>query len=110
MSIATAKADLHAERRRALRHAAPRHELEEARAELERLIAAVEDANLGRATSAPDFGPRLGELAKVIAVPAPTSIWTARTTARLHDALMEWEGVLLDRLAPQRLTYADRND
>ena len=110
MTIARAKADLHAERRRALRHAASSRALEEGRAELERLIVAVEEANLGLATPAPDFRSRLRSLAAAIAIPAPASIWTARTTARFHDALMEWEGVLLDRLAPQRLTYADRND
>lgn len=110
MTIATAKADLHTERRRALLRAASSRDLEQGRAELERLIAEVEEANLEHAKPAPEFRLRLRALAKAMAVPAPASIWTARTMARLHDALMEWEGVLLDRLAPQRLMYADRKD
>ena len=111
MTIEAANADAHAARRSALRRAALSNDLEAERVELDRLIAQVEEANLGlRSGLGADFRPRLRRLARALAVPVPVSIWRAPAGARVHEALMQWQGALLDRLAPQRLSYTDRSD
>jgi len=52
----------------------------------------------------------IADLERVTAVPAPAAVWTARSGARLHDALLAWQGALLDALRPHRLGYGDRFD
>jgi hypothetical protein len=52
----------------------------------------------------------IAELERVTAVPAPAAVWSARTGARLHDALLSWQGALLDALRPHRLGFDDRFD
>ena len=82
----------------------------EGRAELERIIAEVEEANLSGAPHSPHVRVRLRALYRRLDVAAPRSIWNAGTGARLHDALMDWEDALLEHVAPHRLGYEDRHE
>ena len=49
-------------------------------------------------------------LERVLPVPAPPALWQARNTARLHDALLDWEADLLDEVAQHRVAYDDTHD
>lgn len=111
-SIGIQSASLEIEDRRRRAHiAARRREIQaEGRAELERLIEEVEEANLERAPRPPDLHRRLKALAGRIMVPAPRSVWNAASGPRLHEALMDWEDALLERVAPHRLRYVDRHE
>jgi hypothetical protein len=71
----------------------------------------VEHHNLQRDRQVPpDMWRQLAELEVVLPVPAPASLWQARNTARLHDALLDWEADLLDNVAPHRVAYDDTHD
>jgi hypothetical protein len=84
---------------------------EQWRAALERLIVDVEESNLGvSASRRPEILLRIRTLARAVGVPVPPSLWRASSDARVHDALMEWQSAVLDRVAPHRLNYADRLD
>lgn len=99
------------DRRREAQLVARRREMQvEGRAELERIIAEVEEANLSGAPHSPDLRVRLRGLNRQLDVAAPRSVWLASTGARLHDALMDWEDALLECVAPHRLDYADRHE
>jgi len=79
--------------------------------DMEALIETVESMNLQRSRKIPvGLLTDIADLARRIAVPAPSVIWSARTGVRLHEALLLWQGSLLDALCPQRLEYADRFD
>src|SRR5438445_12883785 len=78
---------------------------------LERVVEAVELRNLHRDRQVPEAMWReLAELDVTLPVRAPKSLWEARNTARLHDALLDWEAQLLDQFAPQRRQYDDTHD
>jgi hypothetical protein len=75
------------------------------------LLESVEAQNL-QAEGVVPAGVRaqIADLARTISVPAPAAVLTARSGARLHDALMTWQGALLDKLCPHRAGYDDRFD
>jgi hypothetical protein len=78
---------------------------------LERVLDSVELHNLQRDRQVPPaMWQQLAELEGMLPVPAPPSLWQARNTARLHDALLDWEADLLDEVAPHRTAYEDRHD
>ena len=78
---------------------------------LERVLEAVEMHNLHRDRQVPPAMWReLQELDSLLPVPAPPALWQARNTARLHDAILDWQAELLDITTPQRTQYDDRND
>ena len=102
----------HWEQRRAARHAELRTEDENK--QLERLagvIDATEAANLsGRKEIPATLRSAVRGAAARIAVKAPRSVWTATSTARLHESLLDWQGRLLDAVRAHRLAYPDRFD
>src|SRR3982074_1592566 len=68
-----------------------------------RLRKDVEAGNLLRDRQVPaEMWKELVELDGLLPVRAPKRLWEARNTARLHDAILDWEGELLDEVAPQR--------
>jgi hypothetical protein len=78
---------------------------------LERVLDSVEHHNLQRDRQVPPaMWRQLAELEGVLPVPAPPALWQARNTARLHDALLDWEADLLDEVAPHRVAYDDTHD
>jgi len=78
---------------------------------LERVLDTVELHNLQRDRQVPAaMWQQLQELEGVLPVPAPAALWQARNTARLHDALLDWEADLLDEVAPHRVAYDDTHD
>jgi len=80
-------------------------------ARLERLVEVVELRNLHRDRQVPpEMWRELQELDSSLPVRAPAAVWRARNTARLHDALLDWEAELLDEVAPHRGEYDDTRD
>ncbi len=78
---------------------------------LERILEDVEMHNLQRDRQVPPaMWKELTELDGLLPVKAPARLWDARNTARLHDALLDWEGDLLDEVMPHRRAYDDRDD
>jgi len=78
---------------------------------LERLVEEMEIRNMRRDRKvSEELWEELTELEGCLPVPAPPSLWKARTTVHLHDALLDWEGELLDHVSPQRRSYPDRNE
>ena len=92
--------------------------LEEVRVEADRrlqdfddLLDAVEAQNLQPERGVPaSVMAGIAELERVTAIRAPAAVWRARSGARLHEALLTWQGALLDALRPHRLRYGDRFD
>jgi hypothetical protein len=79
--------------------------------DFEDLLESVEAQNLETQRGLPArVLEAIAELERVTAVPAPAAVWSARTGARLHDALLSWQGALLDALRPHRLGFGDRFD
>ena len=79
--------------------------------DFEDLLDAVEAQNLQTQRGVPaSVMAGIAELERVTAIPAPAAVWSARSAARLHDALLSWQGALLDALRPHRLGYGDRFD
>jgi len=79
--------------------------------EFEDLLDSVESQNLERRRAVPaTVMAEVARLARTIGIPAPAAVWTARSGARLHDALLAWQGALLDALRPHRLRFGDRFD
>jgi hypothetical protein len=75
------------------------------------LLEAVEAQNLRTSPDMPaSVIAEIAELARTLPVPAPKAVLAAKSGARLHDALLSWQGALLDALRPHRLTYGDRYD
>ena len=111
MSIRKAINDMDAAHARAVESAARRQVRIEQIQRLDKVIETVELRNLHRDRRVPDaMWKELAELETVLPVPAPKALWEARNTARLHDALLDWEGELLDEVIPQRRQYDDRHD
>ena len=52
----------------------------------------------------------IAAVARTLSVPAPPAVLSARSGPRLHEALLSWQGMLLDALRPHRLSYGDRFD
>ena len=78
---------------------------------LERIVEIVELRNLHRDRQVPpEMWAELQELDSSLPVRAPAALWRARNTARLHDALLDWEAELLDEVAPHRGEYDDTRD
>ncbi|MBV9101553.1 MAG: hypothetical protein JOZ46_09445 [Candidatus Dormibacteraeota bacterium] len=78
---------------------------------LEQLLEDVETRNLQRDRQVPtEMWRELVELDGLLPVRAPKRLWEARNTARLHDAILDWEGDLLDQLTPHRRDYTDTRD
>jgi hypothetical protein len=79
--------------------------------DLEDLLESVEAQNLQLQRDLPDaVRAEIAIIARTIPVPAPAAVWSARSGARLHEALLSWQGALLDALCPHRLSYDDRFD
>ena len=79
--------------------------------DFEDLLESVEAQNIETLRGVPSgVMAAIVALERIIAVPAPAAVWSARSGARLHDALLSWQGALLDALRPHRLDYGDRFD
>ena len=79
--------------------------------DFEDLLESVEAQNLGTQRGIPEnVLDAITELQRSLAVPAPPAVLNARSGARLHEALLTWQGALLDELCPHRLMYGDRFD
>ena len=77
----------------------------------ERVVEDVEMRNLHRDRQVPpEMWKELQALDSALPVRAPAALWRARNTARLHDALLDWEADLLDEVVPQRTQYDDTHD
>lgn len=111
MSIGMAGQE-HWEVRRAARHAELRTEdANQQLALLEGVIEETEAVNLsGRREIPPMLRSTVRRRAERIEVKAPRSVWTASSTARLHESLLDWQGRLLDTFRAHRLAYEDRFD
>src|SRR5579864_2526598 len=80
-------------------------------ADFEDLLDSVESQNLQTAGRVPEsVFAEIVAAARTLCVPAPAAVLNARSGARLHDALLSWQGMLLDALRPHRLNYGDRFD
>jgi hypothetical protein len=79
--------------------------------DFEDLLESVEAQNLGTQRGiAENVLDAIAELERSLAVPAPPAVLNARSGVRLHEALLAWQGALLDELRPHRLIYGDRFD
>ena len=111
MSFQTAIDEMDKAERRAQDRAARRHLRLQQLARLERVVEDVEMRNLHRDRQVPpEMWQQLQELDSTLPVRAPAALWRARNTARLHDALLDWEADLLDEVAPHRVDYEDTHD
>lgn len=102
----------HWEERRVARRAELRSEDQNRQlALLEGVIEETEAANLsGRKEIPARLRTTVRRGAARIAVKAPRSVWTATSTARLHESLLDWQGRLLDAFRAHRLAFPDRFD
>lgn len=87
-----------------------RREQERQLREFEELLEAVETQNLRTAAVPTAVMTGIADLARNLPVPAPPAVLSAKSGARLHEALLSWQGALLDALRPHRLGYGDRFD
>jgi hypothetical protein len=111
MSIQTAIDDMDSAEREAAARARQRSIRIAQFKRLERLLEDVETHNLARDRVVTDaMWNELHSLDDVLPVHAPAKLWSARNTARLHGAILDWEQELLDEVAPQRLAYDDRRE
>jgi hypothetical protein len=79
--------------------------------DFEDLLDRIEAQNLQMQPGVPPaVTAEIARLARTLPVEAPAAVWNAHSGARLHDALMSWQGALLDALCPHRLSYGDRFD
>lgn len=79
--------------------------------EFDDLLEAVETQNLHtNAPVPPAVMTGIADLARNLPVPAPPAVLSAKSGARLHEALLSWQGAILDALRPHRLRYGDRFD
>src|ERR1700730_9826202 len=71
--------------------------------EFEDLLEAVETQNLRTEGSVPaGVMAAIADLTATLPVPAPPAVLRAKSGARLHEALLAWQGALLDALRPHR--------
>ncbi|MFN2582396.1 MAG: hypothetical protein ABR498_06615 [Candidatus Dormibacteria bacterium] len=111
MSFQTAIDEMDTAKRRARARRRLRRSRLHQLASLERLVEDVEMRNLHRDRQVPpEMWRELQQLGDALPVRAPAALWRARNTARLHDALLDWEAQLLDEVAPHRVAYDDRHD
>lgn len=102
MESVRARARERAERRRQQRQQLHR---------LESMVERMEAKNLARDRKvSTELWEELTDLEQRLPVRAPAALWKARTTVHIHGALLDWEGQLLDHVAPQRNVYDDRHD
>jgi hypothetical protein len=79
--------------------------------EFEDLLEAVEAQNLRTEDSLPaGVMTAITDLMATLPVPPPPAVLRAKSGARLHEALLSWQGALLDALRPHRLDFSDRFD
>ena len=79
--------------------------------EFEDLLDSVESQNLLTQQGVPEgVTAQIVDVARRLSVPPPSAVLRARSGARLHEALLMWQGALLDALRPHRLSYGDRFD
>lgn len=79
--------------------------------ELEDLLESVESENLQTQPDVPaKVSAQIVAVARTLAVPPPPAVLRAKSGARLHEALLAWQGALLDALSPHRLSFGDRFD
>src|SRR2546421_7242187 len=110
-SIEGAIGEMEMVRARARARAALRREQRQQLRRLERMVERMEAKTLARDRKVPaELWDELSDLDNRLPVPAPPSLWKARTTVHVHGALLDWEGALLDQVAPQRDEYDDRHD
>lgn len=111
MSIQDAILDIDTAKQRAAERAQQRRVRLAQVQRLERILEDVEARNLQRDRQVPpEMWRQLTELDGLLPVRAPARLWNARNTARLHDAILDWEGDLLDQVAPHRRSYDDTRD
>lgn len=111
MSIEGAIGEMESARERARRRAERRREQRRQLQHLELMVERMEKRNLARDRKlSGELWEELGRLERVISVPPPASLWKARTTVHIHGALLDWEGELLDHVAPHRGAFDDRHD
>lgn len=111
MTIQAAIDDMTDAQRRAAEAARRRRLRLQQLSRLERIVEVVELRNLHRDRQVPpEMWDELQELENSLPVRAPAALWRARNTARLHDALLDWEAELLDEVAPHRGEYDDTHD
>ena len=111
MSIDVASEAIRGEQLRAGKRWRRREEDEAVLQSLQNLVEEVEVRNLTTDRQIPDeVWHRVERLVARSPVRPPRDLWRAQMTPRLHDALLRWQGNLLDRLAPHRLAFADRYD
>jgi len=111
MSIEGAIGEMESVRARARARAALRREQRQQLRRLERMVERMEAKNLARDRKVSmELWDELTDLDQNLPVRAPASLWKARTTVHVHGALLDWEGELLDHVAPQRDGYEDRHD
>jgi hypothetical protein len=111
MSFQSAVYEMDEAKRQAVERAHQRRIRLQQLARLERVVEDVEMRNLHRDRQVPaEMWQQLQELDSALPVRAPASLWRARNTARLHDALLDWEADLLDEVAPHREDYDDTHD
>jgi hypothetical protein len=79
--------------------------------ELDDLLESVESQNLQTQQGVPErVTAQIAAVARTLAIPPPTAVLRARSGARLHEALLAWQGAVLDSLRPHRLSFRDRFD
>jgi hypothetical protein len=111
MSIKSAVGDMESARSRARARADRRREQRMQLRRLELMVERIEAKNLARDRKlSGELWDELTDLEARLPVPAPPSLWKARTTVHVHGALLDWQGDLLDRVAPHRNAYDDRRD
>lgn len=80
-------------------------------AAIDAFIEVLEDRNLeGTRTVDRLLRRRLHNLVREVGLPLPRKALRARTTPRLHAAMLDWQEELLDTVLPQRLSFADVHD
>jgi hypothetical protein len=79
--------------------------------DLETAVDAVEMHSLESTAGIPaQVRALVRQLSNRLSVSAPSTVMRARTLARLHEALLDWQGRLLDCTTPQRRAFGDRFD
>jgi len=111
MAIATASRDSNAAREAAATETVRRRDEDRQLNLVETLIAAVEMHNLsGRRDLPSDLRSDVYDATTKIGLRPPRGLWRVSTSSRLHEALLEWQGALLDAFRAHRIEYDDRFD
>jgi len=111
MSIAAAIYDGGLARTSALTVEQERQDRARQLADFEDLLDSVESQNMQTQARVPEsVVAEIVAVSSTLSVPAPPAVLSARSGPRLHEALLAWQGMLLDALCPHRLSYGDRFD